>query len=247
MVAPIIRWKSLFNSTKHIHLEEAPEVLPQFYSTLLDHDVDVVFGVQEIRQDPFLNRMASAVQYTLVNVLTSHPIPRNLMTVRLMTSRFVRHLLEFREQVFVISMLWEMTGFKRIGIPVAKKFKGKSSYNFSTKVRYFVKTITTTSNKPLIYVVFLGLFITIVALLFIMYVFTRYYFYGIGVDGWTSLILSMWFLGGLNMFALGIIGTYIAVIFSEVKERPYTIVRQLYRRSMSDAILTGETYVKNTL
>lgn len=226
-------------------LEEPPEVLSQFFSLLQNNDVDVVFGFQEARQDPYFNRLASALQYRIVNYLSAHPIPPNLMTIRLMTRRFVRHLLEFREQTFVISMLWEMTGFKSIGVPILKRYKGKSSYSFWRKVNYFIQTITTTSYRPLTYIVLLGLFITIVAAFFIAFTLISYFVRGVGADGWTSLILSIWFLGGLNMLALGVIGIYISVIFSEVKARPYTIVRHIYRHSPVDALLEGKIYAES--
>jgi putative glycosyltransferase len=227
-------------------LEEPPEVLPDFYSTIQDHDVDVVFGYQEARQDPFFNRLASSLQYRIVNSLSAHPIPPNLMTIRLMTRRFVEHLLEFREQTFVISMLWEMTGFKSFGVPILKKYKGKSSYSFWRKISYFISTITTTSYKPLTYIVILGLFITVIAAFLITYIVCRYFIWGIDLDGWTSLILSIWFLGGLNMLALGVIGIYISVIFSEVKARPYTIVRHIYRQSPVETLLKEEIYAEST-
>jgi putative glycosyltransferase len=62
------------------------------------------------------------------------------------------------------------------------------------------------------------------------YVFTQYLFFGIGVSGFTSIILSLWLIGGINFLFLGTIGIYIATIFSETKQRPNTIVRTVYRR-----------------
>jgi putative glycosyltransferase len=209
-------------------LEEAPELLNMFYAQLQSQDVDVVYGMRDSRKDPPLSAFFGGLFYRLFNALASYPIPNNLLTVRLMTRRYVQSLVAHREQAFIIAGLWALTGFKQISITVEKGFKGTSSYSVSRKFLHLMYGVTAFSNKPLLYIAGLGLVITIPSALFILSVLFRFFITGIGVAGWTTVVLSVWFLGGMNIFTLGVIGLYISVIFTETKGRPYTIIREFY-------------------
>jgi len=142
----------------------------------------------------------------------------------------------------VIAVLWEMTGFRQIACPVDKQYKGKTTYNLRRKFAHLLNAVTATSHKPLIYIAYLGIFMFVPAGIYILYVLSRYLFFGVGVNGWLSLILSLWFLGGMNIFVLGVVAMYLSVIFDETKQRPYTIIRQIYQR---DPVLLSEENVRD--
>ena len=211
-------------------LEEAPELLVSFYESMVSEDVDVIYGVQPSRNDPLLNRITSNLFYRVFNAFSTINIQSNILTVRLMTRDYVSALILHREQVMIIAALWQMTGFKQLGVEVEKKYKGKTTYNLPRKLGIVFRSITSTSNKPLIYIAYLGIFLTFTSIVYIMYLLFGYVFLGYGVDGWLSMIVSIWFFGGLNIFVMGIIALYLSVIFIEVKDRPYTIVRKHYRK-----------------
>jgi putative glycosyltransferase len=87
---------------------------------------------------------------------------------------------------------------------------------------------------PLVFISYTGLALTIPCGIYILWVLFQFVFLGVSVDGWTSLIVSIWFMGGFIIFNLGVVSTYLSVIFTEVKRRPYTIVRKIYQRDAND-------------
>src|SRR6202030_3653385 len=97
------------------------------------------------------------------------------------------------------------------------------------RFRLFINGITMSSSRPLICIGYLGLFIIILSSIYTMMTLFQYLFHGDTVDGWTSLIISIWFLGGLPIFSLGIIAVYLSVMFEEVKKRPYSIIKRIHR------------------
>lgn len=213
-----------------VDLEEPPEALTTLYENFQNNTIDVVYGVQAKRQDPWFNRIFGSLFYIVFNFLSDYPIPRNPLTARLMSRRYVKQLIKHRENFFNIEGLWEITGFKQIPVIINKKpYKGISTYSFSRRVAYVIKAITAFSTKPLVYIACLGLLIEVLSLSYIVYLIFGYFIFGISVTGWTSLIVSVWFLGGLIIFVLGVIAIYISVILVETKHRPYTIVRQVYQ------------------
>src|SRR5207302_10944128 len=112
---------------------------------------------------------------------------------------------------------------------VDKAHKGTPTYSLRKKMYMLVTAITSFSNRPLVMIFYTGLFILVVSGLYIGHLVTARLFFNITVDGWTSLITSLWFLGGLTIFFLGVMGIYLSRIYMETKGRPRTLVRQVYR------------------
>jgi putative glycosyltransferase len=210
-------------------LEEQPEDLAQFYQRFAQGDCDVVYGIQEARRGGFVERVGGAMFFALVDALGDRPLPQNLVTARLMTTDYVRALVRHRDREFVISDLWQMTGFRQSRIVIQKLSRSTSSYSFWNRVDMAVKHLTTTSTRLLHLVFYTGLLIFGASVGVITFFIGRYFTSGIGVDGFTSQIVSIWFLGGLITLILGILGIYIANIMAETKRRPYTIVRRVHR------------------
>lgn len=210
-------------------LEIKPEMLTQFYTTFQHTQVDVVYGVQEMRQDSWFNRVSSQIFYVIFNWLSTDSLPINLTTARLMSQRYVSALVSHQEREVLIGGLWVITGFKQIPIVVAKSAKGSSTYNLGRKLVLIVQAVTSFSNKPLILIFYLGCIIVFCSSLAAVYLISDAIFSGL-LPGWPSLIVSVWLLGGLTIFCLGIIGIYLSKIFTETKQRPYTIIRELYER-----------------
>lgn len=214
-------------------LEIAPETLAAFHDAWQAEAgaVDVVYGVLAERDGAGPLEIAfGRLFYTLFNTLSEYRIPVNITTARLMTRRYVAELLKHREQQFIIAGLWTLTGFRQVPITVEKPYKGSSTYNLRRKLWIIIHAVTSFSSKPLVAIAGLGMLITIPSAFYIVFLVARYLLGGIGVDGYTSLIVSIWFLGGLVIFILGVIAIYLSVIFLEVKNRPYTVVRQVYSR-----------------
>jgi putative glycosyltransferase len=210
-------------------LEEQPEDLALFHQRVMQGDCDVVYGVQEARRGGLVERATGALFFSLVAALSDQPLPRNLVTARLMTRDYVRALVRHRDREFLIAHLWQASGFRQQAITVRKLSISPSTYSFRQRVELAVKHVTTTSTRLLYFVLYAGLLIFSLSVGVILYYLGRYFTSGVGVDGFTSQIVSIWFLGGLITLILGILGIYLANIMAETKRRPYTIVRRVHR------------------
>jgi|SRR5215813_2808813 len=214
-------------------LEEDPGLLREFYDKLVAEGVDVVYGYQVSRKGGLIEKVAGDIAYRIFNSMLAYPIPRNHVTVRLMTRDYVDALVLHREQQTVIGGLWVITGFRQIGMPVNKLTRADADYSLRRRWHMLIDSVTSFSEVPLIAIFYLGIAICalsgVVALGLIVH---KIIFRGL-VEGWVSVMLSVWFLGGLLILCVGMIGIYISKIFIETKNRPYTIVRRIHGAALS--------------
>jgi len=211
-------------------LEEEPEQLLNFSQVMKEEACDVVYGVQGSRKGRWFERWSGALFYSIFDRITYIKHPRNLVTMRLMTRRYVDALLRFGEQEMVISCLWVITGFKQCAQIVTKFKRGGTSYSLAARFRHAVNAVTSFSAAPLLLIFYSGLGIFCIALMYSLYLACLRIVSAQPVDGWTSLIVSVWFLGGLIILFLGVIGVYISKVFMETKRRPLSIIREVYGR-----------------
>ena len=210
-------------------LEEEPEDLVRFHERLSQGDCDVVYGVQEQRRGGFVERLPGELFFFLVRALSDQPIPRNSVSSRLMTREFVRALVRHRDREFSILSLMQLTGFRQAPLAIRKLSHAPSTYSPRMRIEMAIKFLTTTSTRLLYLILYLGVLIFGLSTSVIVYFVARYLTAGVGVDGFTSQIVSIWFFGGLITLILGILGIYIANILAETKRRPYAIVRHVHR------------------
>lgn len=210
-------------------LEEPPELLGQFYDTMRTRDADVVYGVQRARRGGLVERVTGEMFFRLTEMLSDHTIPRNVVTARLMTREYVSALIRYCDREFIIAHLWAITGFDQIELQIDKLSLSPTTYSLRQRVEMAVKHITITSTKLLYLFFYFGIGICFLSFLVTTFYFGRYITNGIGVDGFTSIIISVWFFGGMIVLILGVLGIYIANILSEVRRRPYTVVRRVHR------------------
>ncbi len=210
-------------------LEEEPELLDTFWERFQKGDCDVVYGVQEARRGGWFERITGNVFFWLVEKLSDQKLPRNLVTARLMARDYVRALIRHRDREFFIAHLWLLTGFRQEPITIRKLSMSPTTYSVARRVEMLVKYVTTTSTKLLYLILYLGFVMACLSAAGVIFIVSRYLWTGVGTDGWTSLIVSVCFFGGLTILILGIIGIYVATIFSETKRRPYVVVRRIHR------------------
>ncbi|KQT58708.1 MULTISPECIES: glycosyltransferase family 2 protein [unclassified Aureimonas] len=218
-------------------LEEEPELLESFYDEMIRTRSEVIYGVQGARRGRLFERLTGAAFFSITNHFSDEPLPRNVVTARLMVKDYVSALVQHLDRDFAIAHLWLITGFRQSPLTIQKLSHSKTTYSKRHRIDLAIKHITTNSTKILRYVLYSGLFLSTCSFLLIFYYFLRYLVGGVGVDGFTSIIISILFFGGINTLILGILGTYVANILLEVKPRPYTIVRKVYRESL----YSGET------
>ena len=212
-------------------LEEDPGWLPDFAAHLEDRGCDVVFGVQQRRRGRALERASGWVFYRAFRTLTGVAQPDNIVTARLMTRRYVDALVAHDERELNIGGLWVATGFDQQKLVVEKKSSSPTTYTLARKFGHLVNAVTSFSSLPLVFTFYAGLMTSLTAMVFIAHLVFRYAMGATPPDGYLSLVASIWFFSGLIILFMGVQGIYISKIFSEVKRRPYTIVRETYRGS----------------
>ncbi len=215
-------------------LEEEPEWLTAFSEEMGRTGSDVVYGAQQKRRGGLMEANTGRLFYKLFRILTGINQPDNIVTARLMTRRYVKALLQHKERELNIGGLWVITGFQQSQQMVQKHSTSPTTYTFSAKFSHLVNAVTSFSSLPLVTTFYAGLLISISAAGYIAYLTLRYFFVSAPPDGYTSIVASIWLFSGLIILFLGIQGIYIAKIFAEVKQRPYTIVRHVYARGTND-------------
>ena len=190
--------------------------------------IDIVYGVRrERRTDSFFKKTTAQLFYRLMSNLGGE-IVYNHADFRLMSRRTVEALMSYPERnLFLRGMVCSM------GYPSAvvyydreKRFAGESKYPFSKMLSFAVDGITSFSVRPLRYIVLLGLLFILISIVAIIYGFLSY-LEGNTIPGWTSLLVSIWFIGGMVTTAIGIIGEYVGKIYKEVKRRPRYFIEKV--------------------
>ena len=211
-------------------LEEIPELFNLCWHELSGcKDIDVVYGVQSKRKGGFFERVSGQLWYFLFSVLADIEYPANSLTARLMSRSYVDNVIKFDEKELELWGVFVLTGFNQRALAISKGNKGSTTYTFSRKVNMMVNSITSFSSRPLVFFFLLGLIITLVAFGVVVYLLVLRFIYKEIVEGWTSTLVSIWFIGGLLVFSLGVIGLYLSKMFMEIKNRPLTIIRKIHR------------------
>ncbi len=210
-------------------LEEKPEWLLSFYEQLKRKCCDVVYGVQEKRKGGLIERWFGHWFYNSFNTIAQIALPRNLVTARLMTQRYVKALLLHDERELCFSCLCVTTGFNQESQVIRKSDTSRTTYTVYHKISNLVNAITSFSSAPLVAIFYVGLVIFLLAGAFVVYLIVNLVFFSQPLSGWTSVIASIWLIGGLITLFIGIVGIYLSKIFIETKRRPYTIVKEVYQ------------------
>lgn len=211
-------------------LEEEPEYLISFAEQMETVSCDVVYGVQETRKGGWFENWSGHWFYYVFRLLTGFSLPKNVVTARLMTRRYVDALLSHREREVFMAGLWHITGFDQTAQTVKKHSTSESTYTFRKKMSVLVNSVTSFSNAPLVSIFYIGVAISLLASVYIGYLIVNWMFLANPMSGWTSVMASIWLLGGMIISFIGVVGIYLSKIFSETKQRPYTIVRQVYAK-----------------
>ncbi|MCL6443268.1 MAG: glycosyltransferase family 2 protein [Alicyclobacillus sp.] len=211
-------------------LQDPPELIPSFLEKWRE-GYDVVYAVRQRRDgESWFKRWTASAFYRILRRLTDVDIPLDTGDFRLMNRNVVDSLLSIRERHRFVRGLVSWVGFTQIGIPYVRseRFAGESKYPLSKMIRLSIEGITSFSFKPLqasTILGFIGSFVGFIGILSILYLrlFTRS-----TVQGWTSLMVVVLFIGGTQLFMLGVLGEYIGRIYDEVRGRPLYLVRAEY-------------------
>lgn len=206
-------------------LQDDPAIVPALYERALAEQVEAMVVDRGTWSDSTFRRLASRVFYRVINVLGGVSID-NVGNFGLYSRRMVDTLLLFREQEVFLPMMIALTGLKRqtYRLDRADRAAGSSSYNFLNLLRLAIAIIIRFSDRPLKLSVIVGLAFSLFSAAISLFLVLAWLSGAFTVPGWTSTVLSVWFLSGLIMATLGVHGFYIGRVFSEVKMRPRIIV-----------------------
>ena len=201
-------------------LQDDIECIPQMVKNFEEGN-DIVYGVKVSRQaDPFMKRMSAMAFYKLQNSMGVESV-YNHADFRLMSKRALDMLADYKETNLYLRGLIPQIGLKSTTVDdvISERYAGTSKYTLKKMLNLALNGITAFSVKPMYAITYLGVLFLIITFCIAIYV-VRAIILGTAVPGWSSLILSIWLVGGFQLIAMGIVGIYIGKIFTEVKRRP---------------------------
>jgi glycosyltransferase involved in cell wall biosynthesis len=211
-------------------LQHPPELIPQMIAKWRE-GFDVVYAVRRQRtgQGPF-GRLQAKAFYWLFDRLSDVPLPREVGDFRLLDRKVVDVITAMPERTRFMKGIFAWVGFRQTGVPYEQEERryGRTSWNFMKLLAFAFDGLVAFSDYPLRIWALVGSVISGFAFLYIVYRLIRTMLYGIDVPGYESIIVTMLFLGGVQLITLGIIGHYLGRVFNEVKGRPLFIVRERY-------------------
>jgi len=207
-------------------LQDRPNEIPNLYRKAQE-GYDSVFAQRKLRNDTFLKRYLSQIFYALFSYLTETKQDPSVANFGIYHRCVIDAILSMNDQIRFFPTMVQWVGFRKCYLPVAHaiRFEGKSTYNFKGLFQLALNTVIAFSDKPLRLTVKAGFTISSISFL-VAVVYLILYFTGhIQVLGFTTLILSLWFLAGVIMLILGVVGLYIGKVFEKVKQRPVFLVQ----------------------
>lgn len=212
-------------------LEEDPELLLTFFNKIQeDKSIDVVYGVQRKRKGNFAERITGSIFYKILNMLTKTDYPANTLTARLMKRNYVASVTKYEEKAIDIWAIFVLAGYNQEGVCVEKKHKGESTYTFSKRLAMGIESITSFSHRPLYSIFFIGIVWLVISTINVLFILSKKWIFGVPIEGWSSIMASVWLIGGITIFLIGVIGIYLSKMFLELKSRPLSIIRTIYRK-----------------
>ncbi|MBR4708825.1 MAG: glycosyltransferase family 2 protein [Bacteroidaceae bacterium] len=207
-------------------LQNKPEDLPALFLKAME-GYDIVSARRVHRDDTFLKRMSSAVFHRVYDFLSGFSTDKAVAEFGVYSKRIVKVYCSIPEYSRSFVELIHTLGFRKTGIDVMHdhRLEGKSSYNLTRLLRLSFNAIISNSNRPLQLAVTLGFIMSLFSFLMAVYnIFAKFAGWN-EVAGYTTTVFSIWFVGGLLLFMMGILGLYIGKIFDQVKGRPVFIVQ----------------------
>jgi putative glycosyltransferase len=212
-------------------LEEDPELLKTFWGNIQKQkEVDVFYGVQIRRKGDWFERISGRIFYKILSKLSKIDYPADTLTARVMSRRYLEAVKKFEEKELDLWGVFALSGFKQVAVPVIKKYKGSSTFTFRKKISHAVEVITSFTHRPLYLTFLIGIFCFLIALVNVVVIGYKKFFLQVDVEGWASILASVWLIGGMIFLVLGIFGIYLSKIFLEIKSRPLTLIKEIYKK-----------------
>jgi polyisoprenyl-phosphate glycosyltransferase len=217
-------------------LQDPPEVLPEFIAKWRKGH-DVVYGVRERRKERWLKRAAYAGFYRLLRRIATIEIPLDSGDFCIMDRRVVDLLISMPERNRFVRGIRSWVGLNQSGLPVERQARsaGKPKYTFGRLLLLALDGLISFSYLPLRTITMLGFSISLLSIFAAVFYAVKRLMTGLGPPGFATLVVAVFFLAGVQLITMGVIGEYVGRIFEEVKQRPLYIVRKITGKQLSCA------------
>lgn len=208
-------------------LQDRPEEIPALYAKARE-GYDLVFGQRIDRQDAWLKRFLSRAFYRALGYLTATRYDASTANFGIFSARAIAavNALPERSRFFPLMVRWAGLPATRIPIQHASRASGKTTYSFGKLLRLAIEIALSYSDKPLRLVAQAGVWLSLFSFVLAGWSVYRFLHGDVAVAGYTSIIASIWFLGGMTIFSVGVVGVYVGRTFNDVKRRPYYTVSE---------------------
>lgn len=208
-------------------LQDRPEEIPNLYKKAQE-GYDSVFAQRVDRKDNFFKRFSSSLFNSVFAFLTDQEQDKTVGNFGIYKRKVIEAVLSMGDSVRWFPIMVKWVGFKIGYLPVehAERKEGKSSYSLRRLLSVASDNMIAFSNKPLRLMLQFGFCVVVLSLLIALFYLIRYLTGGIAVDGFTTMVISMWLLGGIIIMLIGMTGIYIGKIFDKTKDRPMYIISE---------------------
>ena len=210
-------------------MQDPPSLLPEMLKILESTEYDSVATRRQDRKgEPPIRSWFARKFYKVINRISDSDIVDGARDFRLMRREMVDAIVSMEEYNRFSKGIFGWIGFKTYWLPFEniERAAGESKWNFWKLCKYAIDGIISFSQAPLTFVSWAGIFMTFISALFVLFVIGRKLIFGDPVDGWASTVCIITFIGGVQLFCMGIIGQYVAKMYSETKHRPHYIVSE---------------------
>jgi dolichol-phosphate mannosyltransferase len=206
-------------------LQDRPEEIPSLYRKVQE-GYDIVQGERVERHDKFMKKLSSTVFNAVFSYLSGIKKDKKIANFGIYKQPVIKAVCQMPERDRGFGLLVNYVGFKSISIPIehGNRFEGTSSYTLVKLLKLAFGSIISNTNKPLRMMTGLGFFLSFTSLFIALYNVIAYFLGIISFPGFTTTVFSIWFVGGMLMMQLGIVGLYIGKIFDQVKGRPLYVI-----------------------
>lgn len=207
-------------------LQDKPEEIPNLYHKAME-GYDSVFAQRVVRHDSWIKRCSSSAFYRCFSYLTETKQDSSVANFGIYNRKVIDSVLLLGDRIRYFPAQVQWVGFNKVYLPVdhSERREGNSSYSVRKLFRLAFDTITSFSDKPLRIMVVLGLVLTFLSAVIGLVYLVKYFLGDIKIVGYTSLIISVWFLGGVFILLLGVVGLYLGKVFEQTKNRPSYLIK----------------------
>lgn len=208
-------------------LQDRPEEIPNLYRKACE-GYDIVQSRRVDRKDGYFKRLSSTLFHKVFDWLSGMKTDKAISNLGIYRRKVIDAFNSMQEASRSFGTLLSYVGFRKCTIDVqhSGRFEGKSSYSFRTLMKLMADITISNSNKPLRFIIGFGFFFSAISFLLALYNVFAHYVGIVTLQGFTTTVFSIWFVGGVILIVLGVLGLYIGKIFTQVKERPLYIVSE---------------------